>query len=126
MKLYIIEMRLAGASLLWGAAFTGANQLLKSVVDPSSPAGWVIALVPLVAGVLLAVAFTRFLRGIDEMQRAIQLQAMAVGFGGGFLAICAYLTLQRVGAPVLDTAALLAALPVFYALATLVASRRYR
>ncbi len=123
---YGMEGRLAGACLLWGVAFTGANQLLKRVVDPSSLAGWVIAIVPLVVGVWLAVAFARFLRGIDEMQRAIQLQAMALGFGGGFLAVCAYLTLQRVGAPALDTASLLASLPVFYALATVVAGRRYR
>jgi hypothetical protein len=119
------NVRLAGACLAWGVCFVGARWLTRDD-GLVGPLRWLVATVPTLAGAALLVAYTRYLREIDELQRAIQLQAMAFGFGGGFLAICGYVTFQPLGAPEVDSYSLLAVMPIFYAIATLVGSGRYR
>ena len=85
-----------------------------------------MAALPTIAGGVLLAAYIRYLREIDELQRAIQLRAMALGFGGGFLAICGYVTFQPLGAPRVDPVSLLAVMPVLYAIAVVAGSGRYR
>ena len=120
------ELRLAGASLGWAICFVGARYLIKRDLVPDGALTWLVAVLPAVAGAALLLMYSRYLRAIDEMQRAIQLQAMALGFGGGFLAICAYSTLQPLGAPAADSLTLLAIMPILYAVAMLAGSGRYR
>jgi drug/metabolite transporter (DMT)-like permease len=121
-----IELRLAGACLVWGLCFTGANFLLKRGDVPEGTTRWIVAGLPSFMGIVLLAAYTRYLRDIDELQRAIQLQALALGFGGGFLAICGYMTFVRMGAPAIDLSVALSTMPVFYAIAVLFGSGRYR
>ena len=120
------DFRLAAACLAWAACFAGARWLLRDVPLPGGAIPWLVAMLPAVAGAGLLVAYTRYLRDIDELQRAIQLQAMALGFGGGFLAICSYVTFLPLGAPEVDPVSLLAVMPVLYAIGTLMGSGRYR
>ncbi|HEX6322404.1 MAG TPA: hypothetical protein VFZ36_01660 [Vicinamibacterales bacterium] len=121
-----MNRRLAAAALAWGMCFTGARYLLRHELVPGGAVSWLIAALPAVAGALLLAAYTRYLRDVDELQRAIQLQALAIGFGGGFLAICAYVTFEALGAPAADSFTLLAVMPVLYAAAMLAAAGRYR
>ena len=120
-----MEGRVAAASLGWALCFVGAAQALDAGVVTGA-AAWLIAAAPTVAGAGLLIVYMRYLRSIDELQRAIHLEALALGFGGGFLAICAYMTFEPLGAPAADPLQLLAAMPVLYAVALIAGAARYR
>ena len=120
------EMKLAGISLLWALCFVGGKFLITSDLLPAGPISWLIAALPSVAAVFLLVAYGRFLRQTDELQRLIQLQALALGFGGGFFAICGYSLFQELGAPAVDAIDALAVMPFFYVFGTFLGWRRYR
>ena len=119
------DLRLAAACLGWALSFVGARAVIRYGVLPGA-VPWLVALLPAIGGLVLLTAFTRYLREIDELQRAIQLQALALGFGGGFLAICAYVTFVPLGAPQVDPLSLLAVMPVLYSIGMLVGRGRYR
>lgn len=120
-----MEGRVAAASLGWALCFVGAAQALDAGAVTGA-AAWLIAAAPTVAGAGLLIVYMRYLRSIDELQRAIHLEALALGFGGGFLAICAYMTFEPLGAPAADPLQLLAAMPVLYAIALIAGAARYR
>jgi hypothetical protein len=73
-------------SLVWVAAFL--------LVDSAIGFGWVEGAVAVVAataavtllGVGWTVAYVRFIRHVDELMRKIQLDAMAMALGAGFVA----------------------------------------
>jgi hypothetical protein len=120
------DLRLAGACLAWALCFVGARWLIRDGPWSDGAVVWLVATLPTAAGLGLLIVFTRYLREIDELQRSIQLQAMALGFGGGFLAICGYVTFQPLGAPQIDPVSLLAVMPILYAVGILLGSGRYR
>lgn len=120
------DFRLAGGCLAWAVCFAGARWLIRNGLLPDGVIPWIVAALPTAAGVGLLAAYTRYLRQIDELERAIQVQALALGFGGGFLAICGYVTFQLLGAPRVDPVSLLALMPIFYAVAIVLGRRRYR
>ena len=120
-----MEGWVAAASLGWALCFVGAAKALDAGTMTGF-AAWLIAAAPSVAGVGLLLVYMRYLRAIDELQRVIHLEALAFGFGGGFLAICAYMTFEPLGAPAADPLQLLAAMPVLYAVALIAGTARYR
>jgi len=119
------EIRVAAYCIAWGLSFVGASFVIKRELV-SGPVAWLIAALPSIAAVALMVAYTRYLRQMDELDRLIQLQAMAWAFGGGFFAICGYMLFQRLGAPEVDGTTLTAIMPVLFAIGTLVGRWRYR
>jgi hypothetical protein len=103
--------------------------VLKSVEMPSSGARIAVALIPFPFFVAFLVAEIRLLRRVDELERKIQLEALAVAFPA------AMLLMMRLG--LLERAMLLKAedwsyrhtwffLPLFYFVGLGVARRRYR
>jgi hypothetical protein len=46
---------------------------------------WPVLAAPIVAGVLLAYAYLRFIQGADELMRKIHAEALAFGFGVAFV-----------------------------------------
>jgi len=68
----------------------------------------------------------RHLRKADELQRAIQLHALALGFGASWLALCGYPLLERLGAPALVPGDYVVVMAVFFSLRILLGRRRYR
>ncbi len=70
--------------------------------------------------------YGRFLRQTDELARLIQLEALALGFGGTFFALCAYSVFQRLGAPLLDLKDVPTVMVVFYFLGVGLGWWRYR
>jgi hypothetical protein len=61
-------------------------------------AAWVVAAVPAVLGGAAIVAYLRFLRMTDELNRMIQVQGLAVGFGVWFLLTMSWKLFERAGA----------------------------
>lgn len=118
--------RLLGIYLTWTVLFTGATQLIKRDLLPAGPIPWVVAALPSVVGIFVVVAYARFLREADELQRLIHLNALAFGFGGGWIAVSGYRVLERAGAPTADIADATIALAIFYSIGIIRGTWRYR
>jgi|SRR5690554_5097932 hypothetical protein len=63
------------------------SRLLLNSVD-TSPWRYLIALLPVIPVIFLVLAFRRYLSGIDELQKRIQLQA--IGFAAGTTALLTF------------------------------------
>ena len=74
-------------------------------------------------------AFRRFLREADELQRRIQLEALALGFGAAVVGAAAYRLLERAGATdvsdVSDVSDVIMILAVGYSVGVIAGQRRY-
>ncbi len=119
------ELRLAAVTLLWAVTFVGATRLLKSELLPAGIVPWLVALAPSVAAGFVLAAYVRFLREADELQRLIQLQGLAAGFGGGFFVLCGYSLFEQLGASPAGIE-LVAVMPFLYVIGVLVGERKYR
>ena len=120
------QLRFAGFSLGWALVFVGCTFLIRRGFLPEGPIRWLVAALPSVAAVFLVGAFLRFLNEADEFQRLVQLQSLAVGFGGSFFFLTGYTIFERVGAPPIDFADAATIMPVLYAVCVLVSAWRYR
>jgi hypothetical protein len=120
------SLRLAGICLGWAVVFVGSVRLVRSDLLPAGAIPWIVASVPSVAAVFVLVAYSRYLRQTDELQRLIQLQALALGFGGGFFAICGYSLFEELGAPATEGVDIVVVMPVLYTIGVLVGTWRYR
>lgn len=119
------SLHAAGAALAWAACFAGSSQVLKRELVPDGPMLWLVAALPVVSGIWVLVAYGRFIREADELQRMIRLKALALGFGGTFLAISTYAICERLGAPRADLADAITVMAVLCSLGIVLGGRRY-
>jgi drug/metabolite transporter (DMT)-like permease len=117
--------RFAGTSLIWAICLVGASFLLTRELVPSGPTSWILATLPSLAAVFLLFRFQRFLQTTDELQRRIQLEALAIAFGGSFFIFTGYQVFQLAGAPVAELANLVVVMPLLYIAGVLIGRRRY-
>ena len=117
------ERQMAGMTLVWALSLVGSTFLL-TIERVSGPIAWLVAALPSIAAVFVLFAFLRFLQAADEVQRTIQLQALALACGGGFFLITGYRQFEKLGAPATDD--LLAVFPFLYVLGIFLGWRRYR
>jgi len=121
--------RIVAWTLAWAVGLTVASFTLKGRifhVAAGSLSSWVLALVPVVLFVGVLAAYLRFLRQTDELQRLIQLQALAVGFGAGILLLMHWELFELVGLPQMDPSDA-AMVPIFaYVLSAASLAWRYR
>lgn len=120
---YRAEMRatavFVASGLLWVGTLALARFGPELWGDSRDAATWAAVVANLVAGVVWIVAFTRFLRAVDELQRKIMLDALAITLGAGWVAGFGYVVAERAGLVTgVDVATLL---PVFMGVVFLVA-----
>ncbi|MBK6316113.1 MAG: hypothetical protein IPF53_17920 [Blastocatellia bacterium] len=121
-------IRLAIAALSWFVAYFVARVLLKD----SEAATWVrvaVALMPVPFFVATLIFVVRGARDLDELQRRIQLEALAIAFLVTMVFLMTLGLLQRaISLPFEDWSYLHVwpYLPVFYFGGIVIASRRYR
>lgn len=86
---WMVTLALAtfGPSLLW---------------DFRSTASWIAIVANVAVGVGWIVAHARYLRSVDELQRKIQVDAIAVALGAGLVAGFAYAAADLAGLVVID------------------------
>lgn len=94
--------RFSAWCMAWAVAFVAAIFAFERGVAPGSPAAWLLVAVPTLIGFLTVRAYLRFLREADELQRRIQFEGLAFGFGVGVLCMMSYRLLERAGWPKLD------------------------
>jgi hypothetical protein len=112
-------------TLGWLFAFGGVAAALRKGWLEANALGFGLALVPVLVGLGALHAYRRFLREADELQRRIQLDGIALGFGVGIVFSFGYRLFERLGAPKLDVSDLVLVMCVFSILGTWLASRRY-
>lgn len=115
-------------TVLFAASYAAAMAVLKSVEMPAS-ARVAIALLPFPFFVAFLIAEIRLLRRVDELERRIQLEALAVAFPAAMLLMMGLGLLER--AVVLSPADWSYRhtwffLPLFYFIGLGIARRRYR
>src|SRR3954465_9805496 len=84
--------------LAWAAAFVESSYALKHELV-AAPASWLVAAAPAAAPVAGLLVFVHYLRELDELQRRIQLGALAFALAAAWIAIPAYPLLELAGAP---------------------------
>lgn len=120
------QRRILWTTFAWAVAFVGVSQAIKKELLAEGPLLWALAVVPAVLGVVVIVAYSRFLREADELQRLIQLNALALGFGGGLFAFYAYRVFERLGAPQAHLEDATLVMIALYVLGIILGTRRYR
>ena len=123
------ERRAAGwfvaACAAWAAVLLLAAYVLKHQIV-ATPAAWAVAAVPALGAIGTVLVFVRFLRDLDELQRGIQIGALAFGFGAMWVAISSYPLFERVGAPAADSEHYVLVMMLAYMIGNVVAWIRYR
>lgn len=123
-----IRHSLFTAAVLIGYALlvAGAGLLLDSDLLTGRLARWHVAAVPAIAAVAVFVVFLRYLSRMDELERRVQLEALALAGGVGWLLISSYWVFEELGLPEADAGNLVLALSVIYTIGQVIGWRRYR
>ena len=116
-----------GLGCVAAATLIGCS-LIKRAVNPGPSVRVILALVPMIPVSAMGWAMIAAIRGLDELQRRIVLEAIFGAFLTGAFLTLLYGQLQhaRVGLPELNWAFIWAAMAGPCAVAFLLAARRYR
>ena len=110
----------------WVVSWVAASIAIKEgLVAPGWPAT-LLAVLSTLLGVVMILVFIKFLRQADELLRKIQVEALALGFGAGYVGAITYNLLEKAGAVVHpDPADLTLIMVIVYALGVVISTRRY-
>ncbi|MHB1551918.1 MAG: hypothetical protein ACYCX6_12095 [Vulcanimicrobiaceae bacterium] len=119
---YVLE--LTAGMLAYAAILIASIHALNAGV----PAPWrsAVTLAPVVPVAAVFIAIVRFFGGIDELQRKIHLEALAVAAGVTALLAVTYGFLEGVGFPKLTAFATYACIMLCWGLAAPFVARRYK
>lgn len=117
--------RLALLSMAWAISIITAAAVLTNV-ELNDWLKWTIALAPNLIAFVTLRSYLNFLRMTDEMQRRIQIEGLAVGFGTGYAFTIGYLVAEAAGAPQIESAPLVLIMTVGWLVGNYMAMRRYR
>lgn len=90
-----------------------------------TPPGYCIALLPIIPAIFAMLGFMRMFRGLDELQRRIQLEAVAFSFLATCLITLTWAFQQNAGLPHFDVSFVAPLLVLLWGLGLAIASRRY-
>jgi hypothetical protein len=118
--------RAGGWLFLWSVAFVGTTWGGRRELLPEGLAVYVAIAATTVLGVVAVLSYARFIREADELQRKVQLDALSLGFGGGFLAAFTFELLEQTGLiGQVDSGDLFLVMVLIYVLGIVVGARRY-
>jgi hypothetical protein len=92
---------------------------------PSAPWIYGIALLPVLPTLFVPMSVVRYLREIDELQRKIQLEALAFAFTGTALTTLSYGFLENAGLPDLSWVWVWPLMALLWVVGLVVAKKRY-
>jgi hypothetical protein len=87
--------------------------------------GYCIAFLPIIPSAFALIAFLRYFRGLDELQRRIQLEAVAFSFLATCLITLTWAFLQNAGLPRFDVSWVAPLLIALWGIGAAIARRRY-
>lgn len=109
----------------WCITFLPALYMLKEGLIPSGALSYAAAIVPTALAAIGVAAYVRFLRDADELQRQIQLEALSLGFGAGFVAAFGLQLLEEAGLGTYGAPDTFSAMLIFYFIGLYLGTRRY-
>ncbi|WP_243074311.1 hypothetical protein [Microbacterium sp. SS28] len=115
-------------TIAWLATLALAQFAPEALWDAQPVLSWIAIALNVAVGIVWIASYARFLRGADDLQRKIQMDAMAAALGAGLVGGCAYAAASSAGLVSFDSdiAFLIALMAVAYLIAILVGSLRYR
>jgi hypothetical protein len=122
----IAVLALAAWTLAWLATLAVARFGPEMLWSDDPVWSWVAVGVNLLVGAGVIIAFQRYLRRADELDRKIMLDALAVTLGVAWVTGFAYVVANAAGLITIDIAVLLAAPGVVFALLVAAGRIRYR
>lgn len=122
-KRYALE--LGGAFLAYGSLLFISNRI-NSIWEPTGTAKLLIALLPMLGGIAAMLAVIRAFRRLDELQRRIQLDALAFAFSGTALLTLAWGFAETSGLPLLSYFWIWPLMGTLWILGVIVFQARYR
>jgi hypothetical protein len=127
---YRESLRATGALAVWTLAWLASLAVARFGPDAlwgGQPTwSWIAVGANLLVGAGLIVAFTRYLRRADELDRKIMLDALGVTLGVAWVTGFAYVVANAAGLLTIDIAVLLAAPGVVFMIAVVAGRIRYR
>jgi hypothetical protein len=90
------------------------------------PLGYCIAFLPIIPSIFALLGFMRMFRGLDELERRIQLEAVAFSFLATCLITLTWAFQQNAGLPRFDVSFVAPLLILLWALGLAIAKRRYQ
>jgi hypothetical protein len=123
-----ISTRLALWTFAWLITLALARFGPAHLWNDQAAASWAAIIVNIVVGIGLIVAHARYLQDLDELQRKILMDAMAVTLGAGLVAGCAYGAAASANliAGHADIALFIMVIGVVYVIASMIGTMRYR
>jgi hypothetical protein len=110
------------------AAYALALFASISLVNSNNDAWWryIVTLIPMIPAVFVLRAVIRQLSRMDELQRNIQLEALAFAFGATAILTFSYGFLERVGLPELSMFLVWPVMAVLWVIGLSIANRKYQ
>lgn len=100
-----------------------------TLINMSPPSAWwriPLALAPIVPVIFIMIAYMRFINRMDELQRRIQFEALAFGFGSAGILTFSYGFLELVGFPHISWLYVWPLMIALWGIGGAIFSRRYR
>jgi hypothetical protein len=118
-------LRISGGSM---AAYTAIVPISIWMLrgHEHTPLGYSIAFLPIIPAIFAMSGFMRMFRGLDELQRRIQLEAVAFSFLATCLITLTWAFQQNAGLPRFDVSFVAPLLVLLWGLGLFVAKRRYQ
>lgn len=116
--------RFTGWLFAWMVGFVSVAYALRAGVLPVGLWTYLAIAGSTALGVVAVLAYVRFVREADELQRKIQLEALGLGVAGAFVAEFAFSLIERAGIMDVDSESFLV-MCVCYAVGLFLGARRY-
>ena len=120
-KRYLIEF---GSSMAAYSLFVPLSMWLLHGHEHTGM-GYCIAFLPIIPSIFALLAFLRFFRGLDELQRRIQLEAVVFSFLGTCFITLTWAFQQNAGLPRFDVSWVAPLLIALWGIGVGIAKRRY-
>lgn len=114
-----------GLLLLWALTYVAASLTIKRGLLVAGLPTYLVASVPVAVSIVAVAAYVRFILRADELLRKMQLEALAIGFGGGFVATFALDLAEKVGFGPFDISRPFLVMTVCWVIGFLAAAKRY-
>lgn len=111
--------------LLWAVVFVAGSFMARHHPDWRALGYSLVALTGLL-GIAVVAIYVDYLRTADELLRKIQLEALGLAFGAGWVFTFTYRMCQRLGAPALDIDDPMLVMILVWVVAQFLGARRYR
>lgn len=112
--------------MAWAATYVGATWVLENVDGLGGVPTWILAVTPSLFLVAAIGAYLHFLRMTDELQRRIQVEGLAFGFGAAVVFALGYELLEFAGAPQVDSDTIVIVMMIAWPIGQLIGTWRYR